>query len=257
MHKLGQERFYIEYIKNKYIRFKTTKHVINIRGRRGKVEVFSRRAASNLRKHLYSLKNSEHDYVVTLTFPIDLDFLQFKRCLDIFKHALYRHKVLKHNYYVLKLEFTERGRPHFHVYIQNSGSRYEDIVDFCQLWIDSVDKVLCLDRIIYYNFLLAGTSIEKVGEDFSSVIKYFCYYVSSSEKGYQNKLPPGYRCSFVYKFCKQNAIFEEKNIIEVGKEFYFSFLQEVFDSIKINFYSLNFLFFCNDNYFFEKYLLCT
>ena len=249
MHKIG--RYYIEFVRNKYIRLKTTSNNITSCGVRGKIEVFSRRAASNLRKHLYSLKNSKDDYVVTLTFPIDVSFDEFRRCLDIFKHRLYRHKVLNKNYYVLKLEFTERGRPHFHVYIQNHCCDYDDIVDFCQLWIVSVNKVFKFDRIMYYNFLLAGTSIEKVTADFSSVIKYFCYYVSS-EKGYQNKLPPGYRCSFVYKFCKQNAVFEPVIIKEVSKEFYFSFLQNVFDIIKVNFFSLNFLFFTCDEIFYKK-----
>jgi len=252
MHKVGRERYYIEFIKNKYIQLKTTSNFVKVRGLRGKIEVFSRRSASNLRKHLYSLQNTSDDYVITLTFPVYVCYEDFRRCLEVFKHRLYRHKVLNKNYYVFKLEFTASGRPHFHVYIQNHGSSYDDIVNFCQLWIDSVDKVFSFDRRTYYNFILAGTSIEKVSDDFSSVIKYFCYYVSSVKKGYQNKLPQGYRCSFVYKFCKQNAVFEEVNIKEVNKEFYFSFLQSIFNTIKVNFFSLSFLFFSNDEIFYKK-----
>jgi len=105
---------------------------------RGKVTGFSWRSRSRLNKMIAKLKKTHIPLFVTLTYHerYPTDFIGYKSHLDLFLKRLSYH--FKSSGVIWKLEFQDRGAPHFHLLV--FGVDFNELADFVpSAWQEVVD----------------------------------------------------------------------------------------------------------------------
>ena len=145
--------------------------------KRGEITEFSARSRQRLRCKIASICRNELPYFLTLTYPAEWtwDAELWKRHLKVFSQRFVRRFPTAG--FIWKLEFQERGAPHFHSFVwgipESDGVRA--IIDFIsEAWFEVV-------RSGDEKHFIAGTRVEKM-RSAKAAIRYVSGYASKTDQ---------------------------------------------------------------------------
>jgi hypothetical protein len=145
--------------------------------KRGEITEFSQRSRQRLRCLIASVCRSELPYFLTLTYPNEWtwDVELWKRHLKIFSQRFQRRFPTAG--FIWKLEFQERGAPHFHAFVWgiSESEGFRAIIEFVsEAWFEVVGSG---DQ----KHFIAGTRVEKI-RTVMGAMHYVSGYASKSDQ---------------------------------------------------------------------------
>lgn len=145
--------------------------------KRGEITEFSSRSRQRLRCKIASVRRSELPYFLTLTYPAEWtwDAELWKRQLKIFSQRFIRRFPTAG--FIWKLEFQERGAPHFHPFVWgiSESEGFRAIIEFVsEAWFEVVGSG---DQ----KHFIAGTRAEKIRTAMGAM-RYVSGYASKSDQ---------------------------------------------------------------------------
>lgn len=149
----------------------------NSHSKRGKVSQFSARSRGRMLDMVYKLDKNAVPIMITLTYPADwwqFTPAQVKMHLDHFARVLERH--YPRAAFIWKLEFQDRGAPHYHLLIWNAKPWYKDVARWWWEVVGSGDPA----------HLKAGTKVEAL-RSYRGTLS----YCGKAYMGKESATPPG------------------------------------------------------------------
>jgi len=145
--------------------------------KRGEITEFSARSRQRLRCKIASVCRNELPYFLTLTYPAEWtwDVELWKRHLKIFSQRFERRFPTAG--FIWKLEFQERGAPHFHPFVWGipESDGFRGIIDFIsEAWFEVVASG---DQ----KHFVAGTSVQKI-RSVMGAMRYVSGYASKNDQ---------------------------------------------------------------------------